>query len=134
MDRRSTWLPRNPERGSVSVLAAAVMLMLIVMALATTDVARALSAASRAQAAADAAALAAAQDIVEPPSSGEMPAQTASRYADRNGARLVDCDCRPGGTEATVTVRVGIDGLLLLPSGREVTATARAVIDLSGAG
>ena len=123
--------PRDRERGSVSVLAAAVMLMVVVMALATADVARALSAASRAQSAADAAALAAAQDIVEP-SAGETPAQVAARYAGDNGAELVVCDCQAGGTQAVVTVRVGIDGLLVLRSGRAVTATARAVIDLSG--
>jgi secretion/DNA translocation related TadE-like protein len=121
----------HPERGSISVLAAAVMLMVVVMALATADVARALSAASRAQAAADAAALAAAQAIVEP-SSGETPSQVADRYAADNGAELVTCDCQAGGTQAVVTVRVGIDGLLVLPSGRDVTATARAVIDLFG--
>jgi secretion/DNA translocation related TadE-like protein len=113
------------------VLAASVMLMVVVMALATADVARALSAASRAQSAADAAALAAAQDIVEPVS-GETPSQVAARYAGVNGAELVACDCQPGGTQAVVTVRVGIDGLLVLPPGRDVTATAKAVIDLSG--
>ncbi len=120
------------DRGSVSVLAAAVMLMVVVMALATADVARALSAASRAQAAADAAALAAAQEIVEPSSSGETPSQAAARFAGDNGAELVRCDCESGGTQAVATVRVRIDGLLILPSGREVTATARAVIDLTG--
>ena len=37
------------------------------------------------------------------------------------------------GTAAVATVRVDITGLLILRSGRAVTATARAVIDLSGA-
>ena len=103
--------PRDPgsltssERGSVSMLAAAVMLMVVVMALATSDVARALSAVSRAQAAADAAALAAAQEMVEP--TGESP--------------------------AVATVRVEITGLLFLRSGRATMATARAVIDFPGA-
>jgi secretion/DNA translocation related TadE-like protein len=121
------------ERGSVSVLAAAVMLMVVVMALATADVARALTAASRAQAAADAAALAAAQQIIEP-SSSETPAAVAERYANENGAELVECRCADGGSEAVATVRVAITGLLILPSGRTTTATARAVIDLSGGG
>jgi secretion/DNA translocation related TadE-like protein len=115
----------------VSILAAAVLMMVVVMALATSDVARALDAAARAQSAADAAALAAAQQILEP-SSGETPADVAARYAERNGAALVECDCAEGATEAVATVRVEIAGLLLLRSGRSATATARAVIDLSG--
>jgi secretion/DNA translocation related TadE-like protein len=118
------------DRGSVSVLAAAVMLMVLVMALATADVARALGAASRAQAAADAAALAAAQAIVEP--TGEDPAAGAARFAVANGAELVKCDCSPGGTEAVVTVRVAISGLLLLRNGRTTTAAARAVVEVPG--
>ena len=118
------------ERGSVSMLAAAVMLMVLVMALATADVARALLAASRAQAAADAAALAAAQEMIEP--SGESPSAAAARFADANGAELAGCDCEPGGTEAVATVRVEISGLLLLRSGRVTTATARAVLDVPG--
>ena len=129
--------PRDPgsltrsERGSVSMLAAAVMLMVVVMALATTDVARALSAVSRAQSAADAAALAAAQEMVEP--TGESPAAAAARFAEANGAQLAECDCPAGGTEAVATVRVEITGLLFLRSGRATMATARAVIDLPGA-
>src|SRR5207244_13569080 len=51
------------ERGSVSVLAAGIMVALVVLALGASDVARVLSAASRAQTAADAAALAAAQEL-----------------------------------------------------------------------
>ncbi len=120
------------ERGSISLLAAGVIVLVGVMVLATADVTRALTAAARAQAAADAAALAAAQEIVEP--SGEDPAAAADRYAVANGAQLVSCDCPAGGSEAVVTVRVEISGLLLLRSGRQTTATARAVVDLTGAG
>jgi len=120
------------ERGSISLLAAGVIVLVGVMVLATADVTRALTAAARAQAAPDAAALAAAQEIVEP--SGEDPAAAADRYAVANGAQLVSCDCPAGGSEAVVTVRVEISGLLLLRSGRQTTATARAVVDLTGAG
>jgi secretion/DNA translocation related TadE-like protein len=120
------------QRGSVSLLAAGVMLMVGVMVLGTADVTRALAAASRAQAAADAAALAAAQEMVEP--SGQDPAAVADRFADANGAELVGCDCPSGGSEAVVTVRVEISGLLLLRSGRHATAWARAVVDLTGTG
>lgn len=123
----------SSERGSISVLAAAVMLMVVLMALATADVARALTAASRAQAAADAAALAAAQQIVEP-SSSDTPSAVAERYANENGAELVECRCPDGGSEAVATVRVAITGLLILPSGRAAIATARAVIDPSVGG
>jgi secretion/DNA translocation related TadE-like protein len=117
------------ERGSVSVLAAAVMLMVVIIALATADVARALAAASRAQSAADAAALAAAQEIVEP--TGQDPSAAAARFAQANGAQLVACDCQSGSMEAVATVSVEINGLLLLRSGRVTTATARAVISLT---
>jgi secretion/DNA translocation related TadE-like protein len=120
---------RDSERGSVSILAAAVMLMVVVMALATADVARALNAAARAQAPADAAALAAAQEMIAP--TGESPSAAAARYANANGAELAECSCPPGGTEAVATVRVEISGLLLLRSGRVAARTARAVIDLS---
>jgi secretion/DNA translocation related TadE-like protein len=123
---------REPERGSSSVVAAAIMMMVVVMALATADVARALAAVSRAQGAADAAALAAAQQMVEP--TGDSPSAVADRFAQANGAQLVQCDCTPGGSQAVVTVRVEISGLLLLRSGRSTTATARAVLDLPGAG
>jgi secretion/DNA translocation related TadE-like protein len=124
------WPERQLERGSITLLAAGVMVMIGVMALATADVTRALAAASRAQAAADAAALAAAQEMVEP--TGEDPAAAADRFASANGADLVGCDCPPGGSEAVVTVRVGISGLLLLRNGRQATATARAVVDPAG--
>jgi hypothetical protein len=107
------------------------MLMVVVMALAMADVARALAAVSRAQSAADAAALAAAQEIFEP--TGDPPSAAAARYADANGAELVECDCPPGGTEAVATVRVEISGLLLLRSGRVTTASARAVVAVPGA-
>ncbi|MFL5797229.1 MAG: Rv3654c family TadE-like protein [Actinomycetota bacterium] len=120
------------ERGSISLLAAGVLVMVLVMVLATADITRALAAAARAQSAADAAALAAAQEIVEP--SGEDPAAVADRYAAANGAELVSCDCPVGGSEAVVTVRVEISGLLLLRSGRQTTGTARAVVDLTGGG
>lgn len=126
--RRSLESPS--ERGSVSILAAGVMVMVVVMALATADVARALMAASRAQAAADAAALAAAQEMIEP--TGESPSDAAARFAAANGAALTGCDCPPGGTEAVATVSVEISGLLLLRSGRSASATARAVLDLPG--
>ena len=125
---RSTRLSR--EAGSITVIAAGVMVVLAVMALATADVARALLVAARAQNAADAAALAAVQEQAEP--TGTPPADVAGRFAVANGATLVACDCPADGTGATVTVRMPVDGLLLLRPGRTVTATARAELDLPG--
>jgi secretion/DNA translocation related TadE-like protein len=119
---------RSHEAGSITVIAAGVMVVLAVMALATADVARALLVAARAQNAADAAALAAVQEQAEP--TGSPPVDVAGRFALANGATLVACDCPPDGTGATVTVRMPVDGLLLLRPGRTVTATARAELDL----
>ena len=123
--------PPHRERGSVSVTAVGVMAALVVMAMALSDVARVLSAASTAQTAADAAALAAAQELAIP-SKGRFPEQDAADYAARNGARLVDCDCPSEGEEAVVEVRVPVGPLLLFGGDRTVTAHARAVLDRSG--
>jgi hypothetical protein len=72
----------------------------------------------RAQLAADAAALAAVAESA--PHGSTEPRTQAALYARNNGAELAACACEPGGTSATVTVRV--DG---------VEARARAVIDPS---
>ena len=115
------------ERGSVSVLAAGVMVALVVLALGASDVARVLSAASRAQTAADAAALAAAQELALP--GGVSPSDVARDYGERNGAELLSCDCPPDASSAIVDVRVTVGRLLLFGSDRVVTAEAKAVVD-----
>jgi secretion/DNA translocation related TadE-like protein len=114
------------ERGSVTVVAAAMLVILAVLALATADATRALLAASRAQTAADAAALAAAQALLSP--SGMDPQSAASTYAQANGATLIRCDCSPGATDSTVEVAIPAGHFLLLPGPDQVTGTARAVI------
>jgi secretion/DNA translocation related TadE-like protein len=114
------------ERGSISVVTAAVMVVLLALAMASADAAKALSTSSRAQAAADAAALAAAQSLVSP--AGGDPQEAASAYAEANGATLVRCDCPSGATEVTVEVRMSIGPTLLLPGGREVVRAARAIV------
>jgi secretion/DNA translocation related TadE-like protein len=121
---------REGERGSISVVAAAVMAVLLTLALACADASKALMTASRAQAAADAAALAAAQSLVSP--DGGDPESAAAAYAAANGATLVRCDCAAGGSEVTVEVRMPIGRTLLLPGGREVVRTARAIVGPSG--
>jgi len=119
--------PRT-ERGSVSVVVAAAVGMALVVTMGAADVGRALLARSRAEAAADLAALAAAQELAFP--SGTDPASIAGDFADRNGARLVSCSCAVGTSEAVVEVAVPVRGFLLPLVDREVSAVARAVVDL----
>ena len=116
------------ERGSVSVVTAAVILLALVLSLGVADVAHVLVARSRARTAADAAALAVAQDLVIP--SGAVLSDIAAEYADLNGAELSACICEPGTLEATVTVSIQVDGFLLVTGARTVSARARAVVDL----
>ncbi|MEX0992303.1 MAG: Rv3654c family TadE-like protein [Actinomycetota bacterium] len=115
------------ERGSVTVLAAVVVLIAAVLALGSADVARVLAAASVAQDAADAAALAAAQELALPTDADA--AALASEYAERNGARLTLCDCVEGGLSVRVEVNLDVGPLLLVPGERSVTAGARAIAD-----
>ena len=116
------------ERGSVSIVVAAIVLLALVLSVGVTDVARVLVARSHARTAADAAALAAAQELALP--SGADPADVAADYAGRNDANLTDCVCGAGTLDATVTVSIVVDGFLLVTGTRTVTARARAVVDL----
>ena len=117
------------ERGSITVLSAAVMAALMVLAMGASDVARVLHAASRAQTAADAAALAAAQALaIDEP--GPEPTELAAEYSVRNGAALETCACDRGTFEATVTVRLPVGDLFLVAGDRTVRAEARAQVDL----
>ena len=120
-----TW-PR--EDGSVSILAAAAMVVIAVLAMASADLARVLRARSEAQTAADAAALAAAQELALPSESD--PRQPAEDMAARNGATLLSCDCSSGSFEAEVEVRVPVGAMLILRGVDSVTARARAVVDV----
>ena len=129
-DARASPIPRRgSERGSVSLLSAAVLAALVVLAMGVSDVARVLHAASRAQTAADAAALAAAQALAID-EEGPEPADLAGEYAARNGAVLETCACDLGTFEATVTVRMPIGDLFLVGGDRTVRAMARAQVDL----
>jgi len=116
------------ERGSVSVLLAAGILVVLVLTMGVADLGRVLVARSHARTAADAAALAAADELALP--TGADPASIAGRYASINGATLVSCLCAAGTFEATVDVRVSTGELLLFPGSRNVDARARAVVDL----
>ena len=116
------------ERGSVSIVVAAVILLALVLSIGVADVARVLVARSHARTAADAAALAAAQELALP--SGADPADVAAAYAERNDAILSDCICAAGTSDVTVTVSIVVDGFLLVTGSRTVTARARAVVDI----
>ena len=114
------------EGGSASVVVAAIVAMVVVLALGAADVARVIAAAGRAQTAADAAALAAAQELAI--TSGLVPQDVAAEYATLNGAALVDCVCAAGTFEANVEVRVDVGDLLLFDDDRAVLAEARAIV------
>jgi secretion/DNA translocation related TadE-like protein len=114
----------------VTVVTAALLGVLLVLMMGATDLTRVLVAAARAQTAADAAALASAQEQAIP--SGLDPAQVAAAFALQNGAELLECLCAAGAFESTVTVRIGIDVLSLVPGPRFVQATARAEVDTDG--
>jgi secretion/DNA translocation related TadE-like protein len=118
----------SDERGSVSVMLCAGILVVLVLVMGTTDLGRALVARSRARTAADAAALAAAQELAL--SSGEDPSEFAADYARRNGAKLVSCACAAGTFDVTVDVAVPVGDLMLVPGSPVIAADARAVVDL----
>lgn len=120
------------ERGSVSIVVAAVLAATVLIGLAAADVARVLTVAAHAQTAADAAALAAAQELAIP---GELePTDVARDLASRNGATLVECTCERGTFEADVGVAIAVGPLLLFDDDRVVEARARAVVDLPSPG
>lgn len=118
------------ERGSVSLLVPALLVVIAVLALGMLDLWQVLATRSQAQAAADAAALAAAQSQAVP--TELLPQEAAAAFAAANGAALERCTCAPGDTEATVDVRLAAGELTLVPDGLVVTATARATVASTG--
>jgi len=116
------------QRGSVSVVVAAIAFMLLICTMGIADVGSILATRAHTRAAADAAALAAAQELAFP--SGASPAEQAALLAERNGAELIACACDPGSFEAVVTVRSAPTNLLLAPRSVVLDVQARAVVDL----
>lgn len=116
------------ERGSASIVVAAVLGGAVILSLGAADLGRVLVQAARAQTAADAAALAAAQELAVP--GGREPAEVASEYAAANGGVLTSCVCPTGGVDALVEVAIDVGDLLVATDGRTVSARARAVVDL----
>ena len=117
------------ERGSITVLSAAVMAALVVLAMGASDVARVLHAASRAQTAADAAALAAAQALaIDEP--GPEPAELAGRVRRPERRRARDLRVRPRNVRGDRD-RSATGGRPVPRRGdRTVRAEARAQVDL----
>jgi secretion/DNA translocation related TadE-like protein len=119
---------RDAQRGSVTIVAAGLLVLALALSLGVADVARVLVASARAQNAADAAALAAAQALAL--SGLRDPADAAAEYAARNGASVVTCSCHEDGFHATVEVRLPVGSLLLFSDDRSVTSSARAEVVL----
>lgn len=119
---------RDAQRGSVTIVAAGLLVLALVLSLGVADLARVLVASARAQIAADAAALAAAQELAL--SGVRDPADAATEYAARNGASLVNCSCHEDDFHATVEVRVPVGPLLLFSDDRSVTSRAGAEVVL----
>jgi secretion/DNA translocation related TadE-like protein len=114
------------EAGSVSILAAGIMVLVAVLSLVCVDLLRAIDGVARAQTAADAAALAAAQELALP--TGQDPDALASEFAERNGATLVSCACASGTGDAVAEVEVTVAFVLLGPD-RAIRSRARAVVE-----
>jgi secretion/DNA translocation related TadE-like protein len=108
------------ERGVVSVLVVAVLVVGLVLATGAARLGAVLVARARAETAADAAALAAADALAL---GRRDPVAAARAIAARNDAELLDCDCEGSHAQVRVAVRVrGFAG-----AGR-VTAKARAEV------
>lgn len=113
------------DRGQLAPLLAAFVVMAALVGAAVADLACISDTRARAQTAADAAALAAAGALFD----GRDPAVAAGRLARENGAVLVrqpDIDLQGWAVDLTVSVRTPT----LLLGTREVTASARAAVDV----
>lgn len=111
------------------MLAAGLLTVVMLVALALSDLAKIASARSEAQMAADAAALAAAQDLAYPTTDSD-PSIMAAEYAQANGASVVTCGCAPGAETATVTVARATPPLAILSQPGGIRATAVAAVTL----
>ena len=106
---------RSRDQGSITLLAPAFMVVLVLVALAAVDVGAVVAARAGIQAAADLAALGALTG------SDRAPDEVAAAVASANGARLLACTC----TAAESVVAVSRD-VSLVPAGPSIRVTARA--------
>ena len=93
---------RTRERGSATVLAAAMVAVLAVCLVGAGGLLSAVVASHRARAAADMSALAAAGALLNPTRAPRDPCDVAAEIADRNGGRVRSCVVRGD----TVTLKV----------------------------
>lgn len=116
------------ERGSATVLALALVLVVLVSGLALLAAAQLVTARARAVTAADAAALAAAPATFPALGDGAGPDQLAGELARANGARLVRCQCPmvESFDPRQVEVEVAVTAQLAIVGGVEVRAVSRA--------
>jgi nucleotide-binding universal stress UspA family protein len=121
------------ERAGTTVVAAALMVVMLLVGVVLHDITAIYGARGKAQTAADAAAKAAGLELTPYFGVGSDPQGAAREYAARNGAELLECSCGAKERFIWVTVRVsrGVD--LLVMGGRKavVSATARCYLDLS---
>jgi nucleotide-binding universal stress UspA family protein len=121
------------ERAGATLVAAALMVVMLIVGVVLHDVAALYGARGAAQTAADAAAKAAGMELTPYFGVGNDPWGAAVEYADRNGAELLECSYGAADNYLWVTVRVcrGVDLLVMGGKRAQVTATARCYLDLS---
>ena len=119
------------ERAGATLVAAALVPLMLLVGVILHDVAAIYGARGAAQTAADAAAKAAGLELTPFFGVGNDPQAAARAYSARNGADLVECSYGGDGRYLWVTVRVSRGADLLLLGGRDmaVTATARCYFD-----
>jgi len=121
------------DRAGATLVAAALIPVMLVIGVLLHDVAALYGARGEAQTAADAAVKAAGLELTPYFGVGSDPRAAAGEFAARNGAELVECYL--GGQDGFlwVTVRVSrrVDLLILKPEGASVGATARCYLDLN---
>lgn len=128
---RSLRVLTRDQRGGVSLLAFACLVVVLMLCLLAADVGMFLSAHQRAQNAADAAALAAVQESFPLLSTGDNPRDQARAMASMNGARLDGIDISRAGERVQVKVSTEFRPLVLRPLGvgpERVAASAAAEV------
>jgi len=121
------------ERAGATLVAAALVVVMLVVGVVLHDVAALYGARGAAQTAADAAAKAAGMELSPYFGVGNDPRGAAVEYAGRNGAELLECSYGAAAGYLWVTVRVRRTVDLLVMGGKkaQVTATARCYLDLT---
>jgi uncharacterized membrane protein len=121
------------DTGGATLVAAALIPVMLLVGVVLHDVAAIYSARGAAQTAADAAAKAAGLELNPCFGVGFDPGSAACEYAARNGAEVVECSYGGSGRYTWVTVRVSREVELLVMGGGRTTvmATARCYLDLT---